>query len=439
MSGFHRLLNYVREGPAFGRASHPNLTSLICILLAFLMGPLVGLMVALLSWSTSNLAKFAITLSDEFLPFGPAVDYMLTLIAGALIMSFFLRLSPRVGGPGIGDAVWIISNQHGQGPWYWLPLKLLGTITCVGTGGGGLVGPSCFIGTATSALLSKLLRLRNRAPPILALLGAAAGVGAALKSPIGGVLVAMEALRHKDGGLIFDNLVASLASSLGAYLTLGALLGFSPLLHFEPSTPTIWSLGTLAQLTLSGLAAGIIAKAYIELFRGTGQLWKRWEVPLWAQPMLGTLLAGPVIILLSTGASSAPQPFEIGRPGLAPLQDALSGRLGLAVLLSLALGKAIDVALRSGSGSSVGIFGPAMWVGGLSGAMVGFLPGFERTPLSVVTGIAAGIAAAMEFPLAAAVIVVEIFGRGLIVPAVAGSALGAIIWQGWDRLASRCR
>lgn len=416
----------------------PPPTSFIHILLAFLVGPLVGLIVTLLSWSIPNLAKSLIMVSENFLPFGPAVDYMLTLMVGALIMGLFLKLSPHVGGPGIGEAVWIISKQHGQGPWYWLPLKLLGTTTCVGTGGGGLIGPSCFIGTTVGALLSKLLRLRDKAPmQVLALFGAIAGVGAALKSPIGGVLVAMEALRGKDGELVLDNLVPSLISSLGAYLTLGALLSFSPLLYLETSTPTIWSLGTLAQLAPAGLVAGVMAKAYIELFRGIGQLWKRWEAPLWAQPMLGTLLAWPVIILLSTGASSALQPFEIGRPGLAPLQDALSGRLGLAVLLSLTLGKAMDVALRSGSGSSVGIFGPAMWVGGLSGAIVSFLPGFERTPLSVVTGIAAGIAAAMEFPLAAAVIVVEIFGGGLIVPAIAGSALGAIVWQGWNRLASR--
>jgi CIC family chloride channel protein len=428
------------KGQGFGCACNPHPVSFTSILLALLAGPLVGLAITLLNWSISNLAKLVLMLSDNLLPFGPAVDYMLTLMVGALIMGWILKLSPRVGGPGIDDAVWIISNKHGQGPWYWLPLKLLGTIICVGTGGGGIVGPSCFLGTTVSVVLNKLLRLRDESQrQLLALVGAAAGVGAVLKSPIGGVLVVMEALAAKDGKLVLDHLVPSLVASLGAYLTLGTLLGFSPLLRLEGPIPMTWSMATLTQVGAAALVAGVVARAYIELFRGVGQLYRRWEIPLWAQPVLGALLAGPVVIFLSTGTSSALQPFEIGRPGLAPLQDALLGRLGFAALLSLTLGKAVDVALRSGSGGSVGIFGPAMWVGGLSGALAGFLPGFEKSPLSIVAGTAAGIAAGMEFPFAAVVIVVEILGSRLLVPAVAGSVLGALVQHGWNRLVGQER
>jgi CIC family chloride channel protein len=423
---------------AVGRASHPHRAGVTTILLALLAGPTVGLVVAFLNWSTSNLARFVLMLSNDSPSFGPAVDYMLTLLIGALIMGFLLNLSPYAGGPGIGDAVCIITNKHGQGPWHWLPLKLLGTIICVGTGGGGLVGPSYFIGTAVGVVLTRLLRLRDQSwSQLLALVGGAAGVGAALRSPIGGMLVCMEALRNKDSKLVLSRGVGCLIASLGAYLTLGTLVGFSPLLRLEVPTVMTWSLALLARVGFAALVSGVAAKAYIELVRGVGQLFRRREMPLWTRPALGALSAGPVIIFLSTGASSALQPFEIGRPGLAPLQDALLGRLWLAVLLSLTVGKAVDVALRSGSGGSVGIFGPAMWVGGLTGAMAGFLPGSQSTPLLVGTGIAAGIAAAMEFPLAAAVIVIEILGRGMIVPSVVGSVMGVVAWRGWNRLFRR--
>lgn len=68
-----------------------------------------------------------------------------------------------------------------------------------------------------------------------------------------------------------------------------------------------------------------------------------------------------------------------------------------------------------------------MWIGGLAGALVGFLPVCDNAIVPVVSGIAAGIAAAMGFPLAASAIVVEIFGPAWIVPGILGSIMGMLI------------
>jgi CIC family chloride channel protein len=419
----------------FSEKSYLYKTKLIYLLLAVLVGLAVGLAVAILRWSVFNLAEFLITTSENFLPLNSEGDFLLVLVVGALIMGFFLKLAPNIAGPGIGDAMGDLSDRQAQGRFRCLPLKLVGTIICVGTGGGGLVGPGYFTGTRTSTFLGELLDLRDRrVKQILLLIGASAGVSAVLKSPIGGTLVALGALRsRKRDRFDVNQIVPSLLAGLSAYLTIGMLLGFSPLFHLEEPISMSWSLSMVVQMTIAALVAGGAAKAYIELFRGVRRLFKGKRYP-WAQPALGALLASPVILFLSTGTSSAIQPFEIGRPGLAPLQDVLLGELGLWVIVSLTLGKAVDVALRSGSGGSVGIFSPAMWIGGLSGAMVDVLPGFQSTPLFAVTGIAAGIAAAMEFPLAAAVIVIEIFGGVVTVPSIAGSVMGALAWWGGNRL-----
>ncbi|MEA3309221.1 MAG: chloride channel protein [Chloroflexota bacterium] len=411
-------------------------TELTFIFWAFLLGPLVGLSIALLKWSIPKLAGYLSTL-----PFNPAVVFALASVSGSLIMGRMLEVAPRLAGPGIGDATWIITGAAGKGAWYWWPLKLFGTILCVGTGGGGLVGPSFFSGTATGVTLGKWLGVKKPAQlQALALLGAGAGVGAVLKAPLGGVIVALEALGYQKGRgqLALRHTVAALLTSLLAYLTLGGLLGFAPILQLAAPLPRLESLSALGPVAAAALLGGLAAKAYIELFRHAGLLWQSWA-PHWLQPALGALLTAPIVILLSTGNSSALQPYEIGRPGLAPLQDALLGKLGALALLSLTVGKALDVGIRAGSEGTVGIFGPAMWVGGLGGALVGFLPSSAPDPLFAVAGIAAGIAAAMEFPLAAMVITVEIFGRGATLPAMLGGIIGALVWRHGDRLGAKAR
>lgn len=400
------------------------------IFTAFLIGPLVGISIAAFKWGIPKIAELLIGL-----PFNQTFVFVSSLIIGSLIMGLFLNFVPLISGPGIGDAALTIVEKKGQGPWYWWPFKLLGTILCVATGGGGLVGPSFFTGMAAGIFCSHLLGLKEKAKrQTMALLGAGAGVGAVLLAPIGGTLVGVEALAYKkgQGQLALYHTVAAILTSLIAFLTTGALTGFDPVLSLGHSLPQITSASALLHILIAAFVGAVMAKLYVGIFRNIGNLWKGWA-PLWLQPALGAILAIPVVIFLSGGYSSALQPFEIGRPGLAPLQDALLGKLGLLALASLTVGKALDVSLRSGSGGSVGIFGPAMWVGGMGAAMIGFLPGFENSPLLVVAGITAGITAALEVPMAGIVIVLEILGRQAITPAIIGGVIGALIWRIWDK------
>jgi len=97
------------------------------------------------------------------------------------------------------------------------------------------------------------------------------------------------------------------------------------------------------------------------------------------------------------------------------------------------LGKLMDVTIRSGSGNSVGVFGPAMWIEGLTGALIGFLPNCDHTVVSIVSGVAAGITTAMGFPLAAAIIVIEIFGLAWIGSGIIGCITGVLIQWIWKK------
>lgn len=401
------------------------------IFMAFLIGPLVGISISLFKWSIPKITLFLTNL-----PYNQTLVFVVASIVGSLLMGVLLRLVPIISGPGIRDATLTIVDRQGQCPWYWWPFKEIGTILCVATGGGGLVGPSFFSGMATGIFWSHILGLKEKAKrQTMALLGAGAGVGAYLLAPIGGILVGIESLAYKKdkGQLALYHTVGAMLTSLLAYLTTGALIGFTPIFQVGQLPLIANSPKTLLHTTLAALVGAVITKLYIQFYSLVGKYRDNFG-PLWLQPALGALAAIPVVIFFSGEYSSTPLPLEIGRPGLLPLQDALLGKLGLVGLVSLTLGKALDVGFRSGSGGSVGIFGPAMWIGGMGAALVGFLPNVTHSPNLVVTGITAGVTAALEIPLAGIVIILEILGKQALIPAIIGGVIGALVCRMWDKV-----
>ncbi len=270
---------------------------------------------------------------------------------------------------------------------------------------------------------------------LLALAGMAGGAGAVLRAPIGGVLIMIEAFignHWKQKTNILYIIVFSLVTSLGSYLTVGMLTGFSPILYLKAEAPPLLSI-TVIWSVIGGIVGGFGAKIFIETFKTVKRIFERFLVPLWLKPLIGALLAGGIVIIFSTGHTSALQPFEIGRMGLAPLQDALVGKLGLSIVVMMICGKLLDVTIRSGSGNSVGVFGPAMWIGGLTGALIGFLPNCDQTVVPIVSGIAAGITTAMGFPLAASIIIIEIFGLAWIETGIIGCITGVLSLWVWKK------
>jgi len=407
-----------------------HFSNLTPFLMALLIGPSVGITVAFLNFGISELAKF---FSNQQI--NQVIVLIVSLLIGSIVMGFILKYDYHLAGPGIGIATLAITDINKQGTWYWLPLKIISTFLCLGSGGGGLVGPSFFSSTAMGFFWNKILRLQDKTKiQIMALLGAGAGVGAVLKSPIGGVLVSLESVSsHGIAQLSILHIVPALLASLLAYFSVGIFQGFKPLLFLENPLPVIDSGREFALIILAALFGSIVAKIYIEIFHKIKQLFNKCA-PIWLRPLLGSILAVPIIILLSTDLTSALQPFEISRPGLAPLQDALLGNLDLRTLVKLIIGEALVVGLRSGSGNSVGIFGPAMWVGGLSATIVGFITGSRAISIFTITGISSGITSAMKFPLSAAVIVIEIFGVKAAVPGIIGCVIGDLVSKRWDRL-----
>ena len=226
---------------------------------------------------------------------------------GALAAGFISwRFAPETFGGGT-DA--IISAFHHQGGAVRsrVPLlKALTTLLTLGTGGsGGREGPTMLIGGGIGSLIGRLLRVTERERRLLLVAGAAAGISAVFRTPLGAALLAVEVLHRDD--FESDALVPSVLASVVSYSVFISLFGESTLFAHGryPFIP--------AHLPLYALLAAVIcvfAATFCGLLSAVARVAKAMRVPLWLKPAIGGLALGvfATTILLLVGPS-------VGREG----------------------------------------------------------------------------------------------------------------------------
>jgi chloride channel protein, CIC family len=131
------------------------------------------------------------------------------------------------------------------------------------------------------------------------------------------------------------------------------------------------------------------------------------KVPRPLKPAIGGLLAGIVALAFPQVISG----------GYGWMQQAIDGRLGLWLLLTLAFAKTIAMSLTVGSGGSGGVFAPVLYVGAMLGGACAAVAHLPAAPF-VIVGMAAVFAGAGRVPIATMMMVTEMTGGyTLLVPA----------------------
>jgi len=87
--------------------------------------------------------------------------------------------------------------------------------------------------------------------------------------------------------------------------------------------------------------------------------------------------------------------------------------------------------LTVGFGGSGGLFSPTLLLGGLAGNIVALLLGVSETKVLVATGMTAALSGVLNVPIAAIIIIIEIFGVDYIIPAAIGSSIAFMIARRW--------
>src|SRR5205807_9701790 len=113
-------------------------------------------------------------------------------------------------------------------------LKAVASVITIGTGGSaGQEGPIAQIGAGFGSVLARLLRLTPSERRLLMLSGAAGGIGAIFRAPLGGALFGVEIL-YSTAAIESAALLPCLASSIIAYSTFALFITPEPIFLVPP-------------------------------------------------------------------------------------------------------------------------------------------------------------------------------------------------------------
>lgn len=260
-------------------------------------------------------------------------------------------------------------------------------------------------GAGLASTLSERMGLPDWQRRLLVACGAGAGMAAVYDVPLGGALFALEVLL---GTLTLPLVLPALATSLIATAVAWVALPHGST-YIVPqfsvhASQVIWAL-------LLGPVAGLASVGYIRLIALAHSL----------RPSGRMRALAPVIVFTGLGALAIQYPQLLGN-GKSVVQLAMLARIGVGVLAVLVVLKPLATAACLSSGAPGGLFTPTLTFGVLLGGLLGkgwseLWPGAPLGSYAVIGG-AAVLGAAMQAPLAAVVLLLELthHADGLMVP-----------------------
>ncbi len=350
------------------------------------------------------------------------------LLSGLLVW----WLAPEASGHGTDSAIDAYHNKHGVISARIPLVKIVASALTIGSGGsGGREGPIAQIGAAFGSFLATKFGLSSRERRILLASGMGAGVGSIFHAPLAGALFAAEIL-YSDAEFESDALIPAAVSTIIGYSVFSLHAGFDPL--FETPDFALNSIWELLPYTLLALIVALAAGLFVKVFYGIHDFSERSKVHPAIKAMLGGALTGLLGVGLYFAFGRDEHVLDVLSFGYGTLQDALLGKVGVPLLLILALGKMLTTSISIGSGGSGGVFGPSMVIGGCLGGVVGVL-GHEWFPelivhpgAYVVVGMAGFFTAAGKVPISTLVMASEMTGNyRLLVPALWVSSLAFML------------
>ncbi len=318
-----------------------------------------------------------------------------------------------------GNEGWLRSFHNGRGrirPRVALTKLIASALNLGGGASAGREGPIAHVGAALGAFVGRVLKLSDRERRLLLIAGAAGGIGAIFRTPLGGALFVVEVLYRDD--LEAEALVPSVLSSVVAYSLFTAIFGEGALFSVSPSYHLDWR--ELPLFALMAISCGIVGVVFVRFHHFVHDRVHRSK--LWP-PLLALPLG------LGVGLLSLIHPSALGA-GYGWMQEALeptgliaTGWAGVATMLLIAAIKVVATSLSAGSGAAGGVFGPSVVIGGMVGGAFGlafaeWAPDVVADPSSyMLVGMACFIGGVTSSPISTLIMSCEMTGSyELLVP-----------------------
>ncbi|HNR66971.1 MAG TPA: chloride channel protein [bacterium] len=322
------------------------------------------------------------------------------LIAGWLVFTF----APEAEGHGTDAVIDAFHRKKGVIRKRVPLIKMFSSIITIGSGGSaGREGPIAQIGAGFGSYLANLLRLNDDERRTLLIAGAAGGIGAIFRSPLGGALFSVEVLYRRD----FESkaLIPALLSSIVAYSIFASRFGWEFL--FETPRYIFNRPIELLFYALLGLVCAGVGWFYVRFFYGIrDRFFHRLKLPKKLRPALGGLMVGTVGLFA---------PYVLAS-GYGYLQQAMDGSLTISFMLAAVLFKIFATSFTISSGGSGGVFAPSLFIGGMLGGAFGqiidqLFPGTLNNPSAfVLVGMGAFFAGTAKVPISSMIMVSEMTG-----------------------------
>ncbi len=377
--------------------------SLALLVIAAIVGTIVSFVAQLFIISAKNIYGFIFHNKDFILTFDigstsinliPLIICVPSSILVGLLM-YSLNL-PRWFGP--ADTIYAAHHRAGI-----LDLKggfgstLASFISISGGASVGIYGPLVHFGATVSSFIRRQKYIPKIPHDIIIGSGVAAAISAGFGAPLAGIIFAHETvLRHFSMKAVAALAISSMAANFSA--TEIGIVSPPLLLTAIPFSMS----DIMISLAIIGPLAAILAIVFMKLVLFFGSIPAKINLKSWQAPVIAGFACGLCGMIFS----------EVLGLGTEVLLSVITVQQILGYLMALLIGKLILTAICIGFGFFGGMFSPALFLGGVLGALVFQLPITSMNPelLSVlaVSGMAAVSSSVIGAPLTAIILVLEL-------------------------------
>lgn len=361
---------------------------------------------------------------------GSAVEFFLPVIAGVILGFIIYVVSPESSGEGVPMYIKSMNERNGYIDKVTTLMKFCAaTLTLVFNGTGGLTGPMVMVNGGVGSYLgrrfirrflslSKRLSFKHEDFRVVTLCGVAAGLGALLRSPLGGGIFAVEVLYKAS--ISYEMIFPAMLSSAAGY----AFYNLYP--WAEKGLPNLsgeMSFNLVPGIMLTGILSGLAGLLFVIVYKAVFKWFEALPLHTGWKPVIGGAACGLIGFLFwhFTGHRITGVGFDV----YSSLHSGVF-QASIIMLLLLIVSRICMTSLTIGSGPSAGFTTPAFLIGSLCGHIVFNLVAAGDSfamHAFMAAGIAGALASVLNVPVAACVIVMERFGLSFGFPA----ALGGII------------
>lgn len=317
--------------------------------------------------------------------------------------------------------------------------KFLATLVTLGSGGsGGLEASVTLIGESVAAGMSKPHKAVLLAQENVGLLdrfwrwwqssdpddlqtaqlgGIAAAVSTLLGAPFAAAFFAAEVMYRRRP--LIEKLVYSLIPALVAFFLTDIVSGGnSAIFHVEQRIVPPTELRYYAILVVMSLVIAIVEYYFVRLRTTIANLFNRFSPNIWVRHVSGAIIVGAIALAVTLGSSQAYGLDLVLGPGESGIDLALSGELVWGIALIALVTKMLATLVTIGSGGSAGLLVPSLYFGTMVAAAFASVVGDYPAMVLIVPAMTASLVAIVNVPLAAILLVVEIFGSVYMIPAL---------------------